>query len=102
MNLSSSGSRRKKQDFSTPLSAGKEEYQALLEGREKDPHKFLGMHTVKGGIAVRAYDPLAKEIFIHLENGARIRMSRLHEEGIFEWIFPRKRKHFFLPVGKSL
>ena len=100
MNPSSSGSRRKKQDFSIPLSAGKEEYRALLEGREKDPHKFLGMHTVKGGIAVRAYDPQAKAIFIHLENGARIQMEQLHKGGIFEWIFPRKRKHFFYQLEK--
>lgn len=84
----------------SPLSAAPEEYALLLAGREKDPHAFLGMHNVRGGIAVRAYDPMAEQIFIHLENGARIPMEKLHEEGIFEWIFPRKRKHFFYQLEK--
>ena len=36
----------------------------ILDGSCRNPHDFLGMHQVPGGVAVRVYDPEAESVTV--------------------------------------
>ena len=36
----------------------------IIDSEHADPHTFLGMHPIKNKIAVRAFFPQAKKLFI--------------------------------------
>ncbi len=57
----------------------------LRRGTLHDPHAFLGMHRVKGGVVVRAFDPAAERVGL-IEAGGEARTAELSPlgKGLFE------------------
>ncbi len=83
--------------MSTTLTQG--EINAILKATLSDPFTVLGMHetSCQGThvIAVRAFFPHAAQAFVDdMETGSRTSMTRIHEEGIFEALFPQRRTRF--------
>ena len=74
-------------------------YKDLLSGKCADPHSILGMHTEKNGIAVRVYDPGAVSVTVRVGKEV-FPMRKIRPEGLFEVLFPRRKKHFNYTVEK--
>ena len=74
-------------------------FQMLFDGRIKDPHSVLGMHTGKDGIVVRIYDPAAEKVFI-LADGQKFPAEKVAGAGLFVVTFPGRKKHFDYVVEK--
>ena len=72
----------------------------LLQGKHSAPFKVLGMHEVspqkeKKALAIRAFLPEARQVFVFdVKKQQRYPMSCLDERGLFEAVFPRRRKFF--------
>jgi 1,4-alpha-glucan branching enzyme len=65
---------------------------ALVRGQQPDPFSLLGPHldNFRSQVVVRAFIPGAAAIDLHLTypSDARIPMTRLHEDGLFEGALP--------------
>ena len=72
----------------------------ILEGSCRNPHDFLGMHQVPDGIAVRVYDPEAESVSV-IAGNKRHPMTKEKEQGIFTYVFPRRKKLFAYEVEKK-
>lgn len=70
--------------------------ETLLGGRHADPFSVLGMHETDNGIEVRVLMPDASSISIIDKESqqAIVEMERLHEDGFFAVVIP-KRHDFF-------
>jgi 1,4-alpha-glucan branching enzyme len=74
--------------------------EALVEGRHPDPFAVLGPHVCRDGgataLAIRAFLPGASAVEIRpVEPGVAPRaMRRLHEDGLFEAVFPDRAAPF--------
>ena len=71
----------------------------ILSGGSRDPFAVLGMHTQKQAtdtvVSVKVFQPFADEIHIlDLESETKHQMNQIHEDGLFEIIFPRKNEIF--------
>src|SRR5690625_5618654 len=75
-----------------------EEIEAISNGEHTDPFSVLGFHHVtennREKLLLRCFRPDAKEVEINPARGKKVRMNRLSEEGLFEYIFPRRKKRF--------
>ncbi len=68
--------------------------QQVIAGRCRDPHAYLGMHTVDGvGVEVRVFDPTAGRIVL-TAGGKSFEMEKIHPAGVFRVCFPRRKNHF--------
>src|SRR5579872_5901916 len=56
----------------------------LLTLEHPDPHSILGPHGAGSKTTVRAYRPDADAIVLLLDDGARVPMTRVHDDGVFE------------------
>ncbi len=68
----------------------------LVQGEFGNPFEVLGMHTLNGGMCVRAFLPEAKDAWVVIESEAGNKrtgtepaypMKRIHKEGVFEAVF---------------
>ncbi len=66
-----------------PFAVDSAELQALAAGRHADPHRILGAHPVRGGVAVRACHPDATAAECVLPDGTTVGMERLPVAGYF-------------------
>ncbi len=71
-----------------------EEFDSLLQARQKDPHHLLGMHPLGdgSGLVVRAFLQNAKTVKIvptHEKKKPSFTLTRLSDEGLFEGTTPK-------------
>jgi 1,4-alpha-glucan branching enzyme len=76
-----------------------EELQSLVEVKQREPHRLLGMHPLPGGAGVvaRAFVPDAAEIEIKALNSkahSSFKLTRLHKAGLFEGVTAEARDVF--------
>ena len=75
-----------------------EEITAISNGEHGDLFSVLGLHTVtvdgKEKFVVRSFRPDAKSITVVPDSGKSSEMTRLSDEGLFEHVFPRRKKRF--------
>ncbi len=75
-----------------------EEIRAISNGEHYDPFSVLGLHhvTVDGNekLVVRCFRPDAKNVSLIPDQGNRVELTRISDEGLFEYIFPRKKNRF--------
>ncbi len=75
-----------------------EEIAAISNGVHRDPFSVLGLHTKAVGekekFVARAFKPNAKTITIIPESGKPAEMVKISENGMFEYLFPRRKKRF--------
>lgn len=67
---------------------------ALLEARHRDPFAVLGMHSVPGGLAIRAVLPGAQSVSV-LDRASDTAVTTMHclaEEGMFEAVLARRNR----------
>ena len=83
-----------------PGTVSQADIEAIAQGEHDDPFAVLGPHVVPRGdglgVAIRAFLPLATEVTV-LPTGqgpARRPMERLHPEGFFEAVYPKRRAPF--------
>jgi 1,4-alpha-glucan branching enzyme len=72
---------------------------AIVNGTHSDPFAVLGMHSVpykdRHAVAVRVFLPGAAEAFVvDIVRRQQYPMMQVHEAGVFEALFSRRRKHF--------
>jgi len=53
--------------------------QAFIEGRNGQPHDFLGHHLGPGGLTITAYRPLAKSVRARLSNGVVMDLGHVRD-----------------------
>ncbi len=63
----------------------KKELNAILNSEHKDPHHFLGQHTLEDGSAyINVYQPYAKSIkIINVDTGERIKMEEFEDSSVY-------------------
>jgi 1,4-alpha-glucan branching enzyme len=66
-----------------PFAVEPTELEALAAGRHADPHRILGAHPVRGGVAVRARHPDATAAECVLDDGTVVAMEPLAAPGYF-------------------
>ena len=75
-----------------------EEIRAISNGEHGDPFSILGLHqvTIDGSekLVVRCFRPDAKNISVIPHNANHVELTRISDEGLFEYVFPRKKKRF--------
>ena len=77
-----------------------EEIDQIIKGAHPDPHSVLGNHQVqvdgKDAIVIRAFVPKAKtaSVIIAAEGGAKLPMTKIHADGLFE-VIVREHSDFF-------
>ncbi|CAN5525548.1 1,4-alpha-glucan branching protein GlgB [soil metagenome] len=57
---------------------------AVVTGRNAQPHGVLGIHPTESGSVVRVHRPDAERATVVLDDGARHPMVQVHEAGLFE------------------
>lgn len=76
----------------------KEQIHRILRNDLHDPFTVLGMHQDKGGtLSVRAFLPGAEsvKVFPRTKTGSAVcTLTKVHDEGVFEGIIPRRKKPF--------
>ncbi|MBO4633073.1 MAG: 1,4-alpha-glucan branching protein GlgB [Lentisphaeria bacterium] len=72
----------------------------ILEGSCRNPHEFLGMHQVSGGVIVRVYDPAAELITV-IAGKNRYPMLKVDDRGIFSCFFGKKKDLFAYKIEKK-
>src|SRR5271157_3873808 len=84
-------------DLLTETTAPLEEVESILNAEHSDPFHILGAHLVeweeKPAIAVRAYLPGAKEVWVLRESEA-FPAQLIHADGFFEAVFPNEAQAF--------
>jgi 1,4-alpha-glucan branching enzyme len=68
----------------TTWHAARDEVDALVSGRHRDPHRLLGLHELGRGAVVRTWRPEAEQVEVLLPDGAVAPTERTHEAGFFE------------------
>ncbi len=72
--------------------------EAIANGFHGDPFSLLGPHKLPDkGVVIRAMQPTAQNCHLVYSNGKTAEMSRLHHNGMFEIILPRRKtipKHY--------
>ncbi len=76
-----------------------QELQSLVELKEREPHRLLGMHALAegAGMVVRAFVPDAAKIEVHALASAGkepLKLTRLHKVGIFEGVDAEAREMY--------
>ncbi|MEX0945297.1 MAG: 1,4-alpha-glucan branching protein GlgB [Balneolaceae bacterium] len=75
-----------------------EEISAISNGEHGDLFSVLGLHSVevdgKEKQVFRCFRPDAKSIRIIPESGKPFQPERISDEGLFEYLFPRKKKNY--------
>ncbi len=76
-----------------------EELESLVQARQREPHRLLGMHPLGDGpgVVVRAYLPNAaavEAVPVHEPAMPRIRLERLHASGLYEGVSRRAPRVF--------
>ena len=71
----------------------------ILASDHHDPFSVLGIHpfTREGApaVAIRTFQPAAHQVYVlRRDTGSRRRMRRVHTDGFFELVFPRRREVF--------
>ncbi len=63
----------------------KKELNEILNSEHKDPHHFLGQHTLEDGSAyINVYQPYAKSIkIINVDTGERIKMEEFEDSSVY-------------------
>jgi 1,4-alpha-glucan branching enzyme len=74
------------------------EIERLVARDHHDPHRVLGAHRVRDGVVVRALRPGADRIDVLPDEGAPVRLRRVHREGVFAGRIPGAS----LPLGYRL
>lgn len=81
--------------------ASVEEILKIVYTEHRDPFSVLGAHILMNGkqrdVAIRAFLPLAQEAFVVYQHGKQERTAellRIHPEGFFEKVFPRRKNIF--------
>jgi 1,4-alpha-glucan branching enzyme len=69
-------------------------FDALAGARHSDPFAVLGPHREDRGIAIRTYHPSAERVDVARVGDGSTEMSRVHEGGIFEAVFPNASEIF--------
>jgi 1,4-alpha-glucan branching enzyme len=59
------------------------EIERLVARDHHDPHGILGAHQARGGVMVRVYRPGAEAVQVVPEEGAPVRLRRVHADGVF-------------------
>ena len=84
-------------DLLAATTASLEEVESILNAEHSDPFHILGAHVVeweeKPAIAVRAYLPGAKEVWVLRESEA-FPAQLIHADGFFEAVFPNEAQAF--------
>ncbi len=79
-----------------------EEIKAISNGEHGDLFSVLGLHTVfvdkKEKLTIRCFRPDAKSISIIPDGGKPIKLERVSDEGLFEYVFPRRKNRFTYKV----
>src|SRR5256885_5572421 len=64
------------------------ELKSFLSLKHGNPHALLGAHPVADGIVIRAFRPDAEKIEVLIGKKKPLRMSRIHDAGLFEAFIP--------------
>jgi 1,4-alpha-glucan branching enzyme len=84
-------------DLLTETTAPLDELELILNAEHSDPFHILGAHIVqveeKPAIAIRAYLPGAKEVWV-LRESEVIPAQLIHADGFFEAVFPNEAQAF--------
>ena len=75
------------------------EIEAIVGGYHGAPYDVLGPHVItangKEVLAVRAFRPLDSSVdLLNLEDGKRTPMKQVHPGGLFEALFPTRKRAF--------
>lgn len=74
-------------------------WQALADGRHRDPFALLGIHLQNGVRVVRTLQPQAKSVTLLDRLGnVLVPMSRVHSGGIFEAPIADRKRHYQLRI----
>lgn len=73
----------------------------ILAGSCRNPHEFLGMHQVSGGVMVRVYDPEAESVTV-ISGNKRYPATKENEQGVFTCFFARRKNLFAYQVEKNI
>lgn len=75
-----------------------EEISAISNGAHEDVFSVLGLHSVeldgKEKLVIRTFQPNAKSVEVLPENGKAVQLNKISEDGLFEYLFPRRKKSF--------
>lgn len=71
-----------------------ETMEAIVHAYHGAPFDVLGMHPYDGGLVVRAFLPQASKVSVVPADGKPKAMTRVHEDGLFEATFARKKTFF--------
>ncbi|TAN45790.1 MAG: 1,4-alpha-glucan branching protein GlgB [Nitrospirae bacterium] len=76
----------------------KREINALCKGNHGDPFRLLGMHNTDSGVVVRAFLPMAAEVWVlagpDIRSSVPYAMEKVHDEGLWEFLFQGKSGRF--------
>ena len=75
--------------------------QAFIEGRNGQPHDFLGHHLGPGGLTITAYRPLAKSVRARLSNGVVMDLGHVRD-GVWTGTAPEVDDDHRLPAARRL
>lgn len=71
---------------------------SMSNGSHGDPFSVLGFHEVnvkgKQKLVLRAFRPEARAIIVKGKNSKDIELKRISDEGLFEYVFPRRKNKF--------
>jgi len=71
-----------------PRLAPPADVERLVRGEHHDPHAVLGVHVDDEQVVVRAWRPDATAVFVELDDGTSVPMTRVHENGLFAVVVP--------------
>ena len=82
--------------MSTTLS--KKIIETISDGSHGDPFSILGLHTTEidkqDKLVIRAFRPDAEKVSIKIGSSKPIELKRASQEGLFEYVFPRRKNRF--------
>ncbi len=76
----------------------KEIIETISDGSHGDPFSILGLHKVnvdkKEKLVLRVFRPEAKKIVVNVGSSKPVKLERVSQEGLFEYVFPRRKNRF--------
>jgi 1,4-alpha-glucan branching enzyme len=69
---------------------------AIIDGSHADPFSYLGFHESGDGHVVRAFLPGAEWVNVVGQDGAPVKLARVHDAGLFEGEVPSDLGHYRL------
>ena len=73
-----------------------EEISSICDGSHGDPFSVFGLHTFEidnsKKLVLRVFRPEAKQVFVIIGKSKPILLNKISEEGLFEYVFPRRKK----------